>query len=151
MQEFNSLEKKIKAVSKLKGISIRKLCSLIGMTENGFSAALKNNTLKIATIGEIAKQLDVSTHYLLDEIDVNLTDEEINNSAELAIKLKTWYPINQTSNELKEAILFYEKNAIHINAQDFLLDLVFAIKSNSSISSIIEKYQKKIELIGKLL
>ncbi len=54
--------------------------------------------------------------------------------------------------QITNAILFYGENAAYINAQDFLLDLVFAVKSDgSNIDSIVEKYKKKIELMGKML
>ena len=45
--------------TKKKGITIKKLCTEIGLTPNGYLAAKKNNTLKVRDLEKIAEILEV--------------------------------------------------------------------------------------------
>ncbi|HEX7413830.1 MAG TPA: helix-turn-helix transcriptional regulator [Bacteroidia bacterium] len=151
----NQLEKKLKAISKLKGMSIRQLCLKIGMTENGLSASLKKSTIKFSKLVEISEVLGISPSFFIFKIDSNLPDSEIQRLAEIAIKLKDNFPMVREANSpytLRGAILFYEKNSEFINAEDFIGDLIVAAKSDEgSIPLIIEKWKRKITLLKKTL
>lgn len=149
----NQLERKLKAVAKLKGISIRQLCLKIDMTESGLSLALKRATIKFATLVLISKILDISPYFFLYKIDKNLADDEIQSLAEIAVKLKENFPFVRqlgTPHGFQAAVLFYEKNAAYIDAGDFLGDLIIAAKSDEeSIPLIIEKWKRNVEVSKK--
>lgn len=74
MADFQ-LEEKIKEFAKEKNISIRQLCIKIGMTENGFSKALKNNTLKLNVLKKISSELEVSIHDFFEDDNNDYYDE----------------------------------------------------------------------------
>ena len=64
MENKKSLQDIIKDFAKEKNLSIRQLCKIIGMTENGLAASLKNSTIKLDTLYKICKALEV------DEMDM---------------------------------------------------------------------------------
>jgi transcriptional regulator with XRE-family HTH domain len=65
--DFIDIENSIKELAKDEGITIKNLCSQIGMTEQGFATSLKNQTLKIETLEKIAKIFDVPLSYFFGE------------------------------------------------------------------------------------
>jgi transcriptional regulator with XRE-family HTH domain len=63
---------KLKKVVSDKGVTLNDLCQHIDMTESGFHAAVKNNSLKVKTIELIADYLDISVSNFFDENYSNL-------------------------------------------------------------------------------
>lgn len=64
-----SIANRIKAIAKEKGIKMETIYSSIGMTNAGFYRMLKNNSMKIDTVGKIAEVLGVSVLYLLQDLE----------------------------------------------------------------------------------
>jgi len=60
---------KIKKIAESKKISISKLISEIDMTESGFYAMLRNDSMKIKTLQKIADVLGVSVSYFFSELN----------------------------------------------------------------------------------
>lgn len=60
--------------AKKQKISIKKLAELIGMTEAGLHRSFKNKSLKVSSLIDISKVLNVSISSLIDEETVSLTE-----------------------------------------------------------------------------
>lgn len=76
---MNEIEIKIKNLAKSKGISIRKLCKLIEITEQGLSRSFKKKTMKIETLQKISNVLSIpiSTFFCVSEVSISkFTDDE---------------------------------------------------------------------------
>lgn len=69
---MKQIDEKIRVLAKKSGLSIRKLCQKIDMSESGFYAMIKNDSMKLDTLQKIANFYNVKTSYFLDEnIDVS--------------------------------------------------------------------------------
>lgn len=127
MIDFN-LEKKIKELSRIKGISIRQLCLKIEMTENGLNKSLKNNTLKIDTLQKIAKAFNVSVGSFFEYKSLNQEDTVFIN----------FFKISKNATKNREAALksTYENYLIDIYKKTLFDDnqlIPFLIEIFSSI------------------
>jgi len=112
---MDELLERIKKSVTQNGITVKKLCSDLEITESGFYYSFKHGSIKVDTLKRIAEILGVSCAYLLGETDSSLKE------------------INSNSNEieeLKSTLLFYKKNSIPMQ------DLV---KLNSEIQNEILK------------
>ena len=69
---------KLKLAIKEKGYSISKLAQEIGLTEAGFHQAIKNNTLKVRDLENIAILLDLPIASFFDESNIVLQNGNIN-------------------------------------------------------------------------
>jgi len=67
MNDIQEIKNKVQTLAKQRGLSIRELCKKIGMTESGFSYTIKNNTLKVETLFNIADVLGVSINYFFPD------------------------------------------------------------------------------------
>jgi len=63
---------RIKLISEQNKLSIRKLCSELGITEVGFAKMFKNDSLKVATLDKIAKYFNVPVSYFFEEGEVKV-------------------------------------------------------------------------------
>lgn len=66
---------KLKKTISDKGVTLNDLCNHIELTESGFHAAVKNNSLKIKTIEAIADYLNLPVSYFFDD-NSNILDKE---------------------------------------------------------------------------
>lgn len=65
----NYIELKIRDLAKSKGFTLKKLCQLIDITEQGFGTTFKNGTLKVETLKKISDVLEVPiTTFFSDEV-----------------------------------------------------------------------------------
>jgi transcriptional regulator with XRE-family HTH domain len=64
---------KIKKIASDKGITIRDVAQAADMTEGGFHAAVKNNSMKIETLQKIADFLSITLTSLFDETTENVS------------------------------------------------------------------------------
>lgn len=64
----------IKRLAQAKGITIKRLAEMAGITEQGFHKTVKNETLQIAALEKIATILDVPASIFFDETN-NLVSE----------------------------------------------------------------------------
>jgi len=80
-----SIDLKIKKILRIKNINIKKFVNDIGMTEQGYSYDIKNDSLKISTLIEISKYLKVepSFFFINEQYQNNESNFSVNESAEL--------------------------------------------------------------------
>ena len=74
---MNIVYEKIKKLLNSRSMTINELCKQVEMTERGFHAAVKNNSLKLKTVESIADVLQVPISYFFDENQNNLSQEVI--------------------------------------------------------------------------
>lgn len=65
--DFVEIENAIKEEAKDQGVTMKYICSQIGMTEQGLATSLKNQTLKLDTLEKIAKVLNVDITFFLGD------------------------------------------------------------------------------------
>ena len=65
--DFVEIENTIKEEAKIQGVTMKYICSQIGMTEQGLATSLKKQTLKLETLEKIAKVLNVDLSYFLGD------------------------------------------------------------------------------------
>lgn len=70
---MNEVYEKIKKLANNRSMTISELCHKVGITESGFHAAVKNNSLKLKTIQIIAEVLEVPQSYFFEENQNNLS------------------------------------------------------------------------------
>ncbi|TPE43943.1 helix-turn-helix domain-containing protein [Pontibacter mangrovi] len=66
---MEDLGKKVSQLAKSKGITIKSLADQISMTETGYYAAIRNNSLKLTTLYKIAEVLEVPVSTLIGETE----------------------------------------------------------------------------------
>lgn len=63
---MKNFSEKLKKALKEKGITQGRLCKEIGMTDSGFIRMIDNNNIKVDTLEQICKVLDIPVTYFLD-------------------------------------------------------------------------------------
>jgi len=87
---MENLKKIIDEARKKKGYSIKRLCDLIGMTEGGYHAMIKNNTAKLKTIERISEELDISVKDLLSATGTLQENSFFSNNTNINISDDYW-------------------------------------------------------------
>lgn len=107
---------KIRNILRVKSITVKEFCKKIGITENGFSKAIKNNSLRVETIIKISEVLDVPVSYFFTDSENVPTgnNEEIQGLKAEIFNLKT---------ELLENRKEIERNADFIRTQTIDLQI----------------------------
>ena len=90
------IHNKIKLLVEQNKLSVRKLCSDLGISEVGFNKMFKAKSLKVSTLQEIAKYLNVPTYNLLGE--------------EIEVKNNTYSLKDVNINHVKEGEIHYNKS-----------------------------------------
>ncbi|MFN8117378.1 MAG: helix-turn-helix transcriptional regulator [Bacteroidia bacterium] len=62
---IDQIDKRIKAAVAEKGMTIKTLCSKIGLTEQGYQYAIKNGSFKIVTLIAISEELNKNIEYFI--------------------------------------------------------------------------------------
>jgi len=135
------IEKKVKKIAKEKDVTIKNLCKAIGMTENGFASALKNNTLKIETLQKISEFFEVDLCFFFGGNTNNNEDFKtiIQDKEAEIIEMKKYI---RTKDNLYDDLVSFFINKDELN--DLLFDL-----ANDLATEFIEK-NNRLPLINEL-
>ena len=68
---------KIKENLKRKNIPIKKMIEDLGLTEQGYIYSIKNETLRVKTLIDIASYLKISVSYLVNENDYQVNENTL--------------------------------------------------------------------------
>ena len=100
----SQLKTNIKRLANSKGYSLNELCDVINLTRNGFDYSIKNMTIKLATIIDIAKVLDVDYRKIIEgyQNEISSVDES---SSEYGKNFKEkYYELLEENRELRMKI-----------------------------------------------
>ncbi len=103
----------IKKIAENKKISISKLISEIEMTESGFYAMFRNDSVKIKTLQKIANVLDVEIGYFFGN-DEESAQEQNQGSNDVEEKASKNVPTESSCVELEKELEYLKREMEHL-------------------------------------
>lgn len=124
---------KLKSTIEKNKFSINAISEKIGMTAQGLSASIKNETLKVRDLEKIAEVLKIDVREFFDENNANSSEKNFNHNQ---VMFGNGTQTNNSNNDQRMSITECEKEVAHLRER--LRDLEQTIVDKNDIISLLK-------------